>query len=88
MGSNWKRPLNVDLDCNLRVIGYSHESFTFTSDEGDGYDIFAKYITGDGPKLKPHHFEEWSEQLKYAAEWCDKKALELKEEINNSPKSS
>jgi len=83
MSNNWKRPLNVDIRCALRVIGFSKESFEFISDEGDGYDILPGYMNGEGPELKPHHFEEWSKQLKYAAEWCDKKTIELKKEIDH-----
>jgi len=83
MSNNWKRPLNVDLICELRVIGFSKDSFKFISDEGDGYDIFPGYMKDEGPKLKSYHFEEWAEQLKYASEWCSKKAEELKKETNN-----
>lgn len=72
-----KRPVNVDIVCHLRVIGQGRSSFIFTSDEGDGYEIYPGYPSGDGPDLKPHHFEEWSEQLQYAAAWCQKKAKEL-----------
>ena len=78
MGLNWKRPLNVDMLCNLRVMGFSKESYHFTSDEGDGYEVYAMYQEGEGPELKQHHFEEWAEQLKYAAEWCSNEALKLK----------
>jgi hypothetical protein len=77
INSDMKRPLNVDIECNLRVIGHSKASFQFISDEGDGYDIIGLYMEGEGPDLKPHHFEEWSEQLGYAAEWCRKKAEAL-----------
>lgn len=70
----WKRPLNVDIRCRLRVIGWSKDSFTFESDEGDGYDIFPIYSEGEGPSLQPEHYEEWAEQLSYAAEWCREKA--------------
>jgi hypothetical protein len=72
-----KRPLNVDILCNLRVIGYGKSSFTITSDEGDGYEFFELYMKGEGPDLKPYHFEEWAEQLEYASEWCRGKAAEL-----------
>jgi hypothetical protein len=72
-----KRPLNVDIVCNLRVMGFSKNSFTFTSDEGNGYDITGLYMKGEGPDLKPHHFEEWAEQLGYAAEWCRRKSREI-----------
>jgi hypothetical protein len=74
-----KRPLNVDLVCNLRVMGYSRESFRFISDEGDGYDILPGYMQGEGPELKPFHFEEWAEQLGYAADWCRIRSKELSE---------
>lgn len=74
----WVRPLNVDIHCNLRVIGHGEYSFEFISDEGDGYEIYPGYAPGEGPDLKPHHFEEWAEQLQYAAEWCKKKAAEMK----------
>lgn len=76
---NWKRPFNVDVHCKLRVIGFGKESFEFISDEGDGYEIYPGYIEGDGPKLNPDLFEEWAEQLGYAAEWCREKAFKLKE---------
>lgn len=72
-----KRPVNVDLVCNLRVIGFSKESFSFISDEGDGYDIYPGYEQGEGPELKPYHFEEWADQLGYAAEWCRIQAKKL-----------
>jgi len=80
-----KRPVNVDLEGRLRVIGQSRASFQFVSDEGDGYDIFALYKAGEGPHLMPKHFEEWAEQLEYVAEWCRKKAAELSK--NNSIES-
>ena len=70
----WKRPLNVDLICELRVMGWAKNSFSFESDEGDGYDILSGYMVGEGPVLKPHHFEEWAEQLTYASEWCREQA--------------
>jgi hypothetical protein len=72
-----KRPINVDLDCSLRVIGQSRASFRFVSDEGDGYETYPGYMEGEGPDLKPHHFQEWAEQLGYAAEWCRRKADEI-----------
>jgi hypothetical protein len=73
-----KRPINVDLDCRIRVVGHANYSFKFISDEGGGYEIYPGYAPGKGPDLKPHHFEEWAEQLRYVAEWCTKKAEELK----------
>lgn len=78
------RPINVDVTCGLRVMGYSKDSFTFTSDEGDGYDITSNYLKGEkyAPKLKPEHFEEWADQLEIIVEWCRKKA----KEINNESK--
>jgi hypothetical protein len=69
-----KRPLNVDIICKLRVMGWAKNSFTFESDEGDGYDIIPGYMDGEGPTLKPHHYEEWAEQLSYAVQWCNEKA--------------
>lgn len=74
MRSQWKRPLNVDIICRLRVMGWSKNSFSFDSDEGDGYEIIPGYTQGEGPTLKPLHFEEWAEQLSYAAEWCREQA--------------
>jgi hypothetical protein len=73
----WRRPLNVDLICNLRVIGWSKDSFKIYTDEGDGYDFFAKYMDGEGPTLKPYHYEEWAEQLDNLADWCRKQAEKL-----------
>ena len=75
--SNWKRPLNVDVHCKLRVIGFGKASFEFVGDEGDGYEIYPGYMVGEGPQLRPDHFEEWAEQLSYAAEWCRKEAERL-----------
>jgi hypothetical protein len=72
-----KRPINVDILCNLRVIGYGKSSFTFISDEGDGYSILGGYTKGEGPDLNPHHFEEWARQLEHVSEWCRVKADEL-----------
>lgn len=78
MSAKWMRPVNVDIRCELRIIGFSKSSFIFESDEGDGYDIFAGYMDGEkyAPELKSHHFEEWAEQLENAAEWCRKRATE------------
>ena len=76
----WNRPLNVDVICKLRVMGQEKPSFTFESDEGDGYDIIAGYMDGEkyAPVLKPHHYEEWAEQLENLVEWLRKKACEKK----------
>jgi hypothetical protein len=76
---SWKGPLNVDIQCKLRVIGFCKESFEFISDEGDGYEIYPGYMKGEGPTLRSDLFEEWAEQLSYAAEWCRKKAVKLKD---------
>jgi len=61
-----KRPLNVDLRCDLRVIGQSKPSFIFDSDEGDGYTFCNNYSDDDKykPDLKSYHLSEWVEQLK------------------------
>jgi len=60
------------------VIGWSKNSFDFTSDEGDGYEVYSGYALGEhGPDLKEHHYEEWAEQLGYAAAWCREQALKL-----------
>lgn len=76
-----KRPLNVDLVCNLRVMGYSKDSFTFSSDEGDGYSFTSNYINGEkySPELKSEHFLEWSNQLRILVDICNAKAEEYKE---------
>jgi hypothetical protein len=74
MQHQWKRPLNVDLIIDLRVMGWSRSSFRFESDEGDGYDIFQHYVKGEGPALQSRHFEEWAEQLSYAVQWCNEQA--------------
>lgn len=79
-----KRPLNVDIKCDLRVMGWSKSSFSITSDEGDGYGVYPGYMNNEGPELKPHHFEEWAEQLTYAAQWCREKAKKEK----RKPKST
>ena len=78
MSAKWFRPVNVDINCGLRVIGQSKNSFDFISDEGDGYDIIAGYADGEkyAPDLKSFHYEEWAEQLENAAEWCRKRAKE------------
>ena len=72
----WKRPLNVDLICSLRVMGWSKESFKVYTDEGDGYDFIAKYGAGEGHGLKSYYYEEWAEQLDNLADWCRKQAIE------------
>lgn len=78
MNAKWIRPINVDINCGLRVIGQSKNSFDFISDEGDGYDIIGGYSDGENaPDLKPYHFEEWAEQLENAAKWCRKRAKEI-----------
>lgn len=78
-GIFWKRPRNVDVNCGLRVMGFGTNSFKFISDEGDGYEIYPGYMEGEGPELRSDLFEEWAEQLEYAAEWCREKASKLKE---------
>lgn len=88
--NEYKRPLNVDLICKLRVMGYGKESFCFESDEGDGYEIFWKYTENEEykPKLESKYFEEWSYQLKILVDWCDSKAIEFKkkEKFVRTPK--
>ena len=76
----WKRPINVDVNIGLRVIGSSKDSFIFSSDEGDGYEITPGYAKGEkyAPELKPLHFEEWAEQLEYAVQWLRVEAEERK----------
>ena len=69
-----KRPLNVDLTCHLRVIGYGQPSYHFSSDDGDGYTIYPGYMENEGPEIKSFHYEEWAEQLDYLSDWCRKKA--------------
>jgi len=79
MKAKWLRPVNVDINCGLRVIGQSKNSFDFISDEGDGYDILAGYMDGEkyAPVLKPYHFEGWAEQLENAADWCRKQSEKI-----------
>lgn len=84
MAYQWKRPLNVDVKCGLRVMGWAKNSFTFESDEGDGYDIIAGYMEGEGPALKQHYYEEWAEQLSYAAEWCHEQARRKAKELQTA----
>jgi hypothetical protein len=72
-----KRPLNVDLQCNLRVIGWGKESFIVETDEGDGYDFMPGYMEGEGPVIKSYHYDEWAEQLENIADWCRRKSKEI-----------
>jgi hypothetical protein len=84
MDNKLKSPLNVDLKCDLRVMGYSKSSFTFETDEGDGYEIYENYIENEeySPKLESKHFEEWAKQLNYFVDWLNQKATELKKKEN------
>jgi len=79
MAAFWHRPVNVDLVCKLRVIGQSKPSFTFESDEGDGYDVFAGYPKGEqyAPILKPYHFDEWIGQLENLIDWLNKEKARI-----------
>jgi hypothetical protein len=83
-----KRPLNVDLICKLRVMGHGNETFTFESDEGDGYNFCYNHTQDDPyqPKLKSYHFSEWVEQLGYLIDHLKAKETELKltEAINSA----
>jgi hypothetical protein len=74
MNGKWIRPMNVDMICKLRVMGQSKQSFTFDTDEGDGYEVYAGYMKGEqyAPELKSYHFEEWIEQLQNLIEWLEK----------------
>jgi len=75
-----KRPLNVDLVCDLRVMGYGKPSFTVDTDEGDGFTFIENYMEGEGPVLKAHYFEEWAEQLGSIVEWCKKEAEKINDQ--------
>lgn len=57
------RPLNVDLQCELRVIGYSKPSITLHSDEGDGYEMLINATNYGLPELKSYQYMEWADQL-------------------------
>lgn len=59
----FKRPTNVDLCCDLRVMGWSRSSFRFETDEGDGYNMFQHYTKGEGPVIETKHIDEWIYQL-------------------------
>ena len=61
--------------------GYSKDSFTFSSDEGDGYTFMSNYMDGEkySPELRSEHFLEWANQLKILIDICNTKAEEHKE---------
>ena len=61
-------PINVDLTCDLRVIGWSKPSIRVSTDEGDGCDFFVYNKHGEGPELKSCYYEEWANQLEQIAQ--------------------
>jgi len=74
--------VNCDIDVKLRMVGQEKHSMHITSDEGDGYS-FSKCHTSDDLKYhteaKPHHYEEWADQLEDVA----KRLREIANEPSN-----
>ena len=77
MPAKWERPLNVDLTCNLRIMGQPKPTIQVSTDEGDGYEFFP----GDNLELvRKWHYEEWAEQLENVVAWLREKAEGMPEE--------